>query len=96
MCRNIRVLYNVDPAATDDEVRDAAVQFVRKISGFAKPSVANQAAFNRAVSTIAAASSHLLGSLTTAAPARDRAAALAKARARAAVRFAASRRPRRA
>jgi hypothetical protein len=87
MCRNIRVLYHLDPPTTDEEVRAAALQFVRKISGFARPSAANEAAFNRAVERIAHASSTLLASLVTAAPPRSREAELAKARARAAARF---------
>lgn len=87
MCRNIKVLYHFDPPTTDKEVRAAALQFVRKISGFAKPSAANEAAFNRAVEKIAQASSALLESLVTAAPPRSREAELAKARARAAARF---------
>lgn len=87
MCRNIRVLYNFDPPATDEEVRAAASQFVRKISGFSRPSAANEAAFNRAVETIVKASSLLLRSLVTAAPPRNRDAEAAKARARAAARF---------
>jgi hypothetical protein len=87
MCRNIRVLYNFDPPATDEEVRAAASQFVRKISGFSRPSSANEAAFNRAVETIAKASSLLLKSLVTAAPPRNRDAEATRARARAAARF---------
>lgn len=87
MCRNIRVLYNVDPPTTEDEVRAAALQFVRKVSGFVKPSAANEEAFDRAVKKIAGASSALLESLVTAAPRRKRAADLARARARAAARF---------
>ena len=87
MCRNIRVLYHFDPPTTDEEVRAAALQYVRKISGFTKPSAANEAAFNRAVGQIARASSTLLASLVTAAPPRSREAELAKARARAAARF---------
>jgi hypothetical protein len=87
VCRNIKVLYNFDPPATDEEVRAAASQFVRKISGFAKPSVANEAAFDRAIEKIVNASSTLLGSLVTAAPPRNRDAEAAKARARAAARF---------
>lgn len=83
MCRNIKVLYHVDPPATDDEVRAAALQFVRKLSGFAKPSAANEAAFSRAVAKIADASSSLLESLVTAAPRRSREAGAARARARA-------------
>jgi hypothetical protein len=92
MCRNIRVLYNFDPPTTHEEVRDAALQYVRKISGFAKPSAANEAAFNRTVEKIAHASSALLESLVTAAPPRNRDAERVKARARAAVRFGVKRR----
>lgn len=92
MCRNIRVLYNFDPPATDEEVRAAALQFVRKISGYAKPSAANEAAFRRAVERIASASSSLLETLVTAAPPRDRDVEIAKARARAAARFGPKRR----
>jgi hypothetical protein len=95
MCRNIRVLYNVDPPTTDDEVRAAALQFVRKVSGFAKPSAANEAAFERAVTKIASASSALLASLVTAAPPRSRDAEIARARERAAARFGTRRRTRR-
>jgi hypothetical protein len=87
MCRNIHVLYNFDPPATDDEVRAAALQYVRKVSGFVKPSVANEAAFERAVDEVARASSGLLGSLVTARPPRDRAAEAAKAHERAVRRF---------
>jgi hypothetical protein len=87
MCRNIRVLYNFDPPTTDAEVRAAALQFVRKVSGFAKPSAANEAAFDRAVDHIAEASSALLASLVTTARPRNRDAELAKARARGARRF---------
>ena len=94
MCRNIRVLYHVDPPTTDEEVLAAALQFVRKVSGFAKPSAANEVAFNRAVRSIAEASSTLLESLVTAAPPRSREADLARARQRAAVRFGARRRTR--
>ncbi|HEY5998604.1 MAG TPA: DUF2277 domain-containing protein [bacterium] len=92
MCRNIKVLYNFEPPATDEEIQAAALQFVRKISGFAKPSAANQAPFDRAVRQVAKAAGALLGSLVTTAPARDRAVEAAKARARARVRFGASRR----
>jgi hypothetical protein len=87
MCRNIRPLYNFEPPATDDEIRMAALQFVRKISGSAKPSAANEAAFNRAVDEIAQASATLLGSLVTPASPRNREIAAAKARARSAQRF---------
>jgi hypothetical protein len=89
MCRNIRTLYNYEPPATDDEVRSAALQYVRKISGFNKPSQANAEAFERAVDAVAAASTELLGDLSTAAPPRDREVEAAKARARAQQRFAA-------
>jgi hypothetical protein len=82
MCRNIRTLYNFDPPASDEEVRDAAVQYVRKISGYTRPSVANAEAFERAVDAVAEASSRLLDQLTTAAPAKDREVEAAKARAR--------------
>ena len=87
MCRNIRALSNYEPPATDDEIRAAALQFVRKISGSAKPSAANEAAFNRAVDEIAQASAILLGSLVTAAPPRNREIEAARARARSAQRF---------
>jgi len=89
MCRNIRTLYNFEPSATEHEIRAAATQYVRKISGFAKPSRANEEAFERAVEAVAQASSELLGELRTSAPARDREVEAAKARARAAERFAA-------
>ena len=82
MCRNIHTLYNFEPPATDVEVRDAALQYVRKISGFTKPSKANEVAFERAVEEIAAASRQLLGELVTAAPPKDREVEAAKARAR--------------
>ncbi len=77
MCRNIRPLFNYDPPVTDEDVRQAALQFVRKISGFNKPSKTNEAAFQAAVDEIAAASSRLLASLETSAPRRDRAAEIA-------------------
>jgi hypothetical protein len=89
MCRNIRTLYNFDPPATEEEVRAAALQYVRKISGFHKPSRANEEAFHCAVDAVARASSELLAELHTTAPPRDREAEAAKARARAAQRFAA-------
>jgi hypothetical protein len=89
MCRNIRTLHNFDPPSTDDEVRAAAVQYVRKISGFTKPSQTNEAAFARAVDAVAAASMELLSELTTAAPPKNREVEAAKARARAAQRYAA-------
>ena len=83
MCRNIRTLYNFAPAATEDEVRAAALQYVRKISGFTRPSRANAEAFDRAVEEVAAISMRLLGELTTAAPPKDRETEGAKARERA-------------
>jgi hypothetical protein len=89
MCRNIRTLHNFEPPATDDEVRGAALQYVRKISGFTKPSKANAEAFEQAVDAVAEASARLLGQLSTAAPPKDREAEAAKARARAAERYAA-------
>ena len=82
MCRNIHTLYNFEPAATDEEVRDAALQYVRKISGFNKPSQANEVAFERAVDEVAAASSRLLAELVTNAPPKSREIEAAKARAR--------------
>jgi len=87
MCRNIRTLYNFDPPATDEEIRAATEQFVRKISGFKKPSAANQAAFDRAINEITQSASALLGSLVTAAPPRRREIEAAKAHARAVRRF---------
>jgi hypothetical protein len=87
MCRNIRTLYNFEPPATDDEIRAAALQFVRKISGGAKPSAANEAAFNRAVDEIAQASATLLGSLVTTASPKNRAIEAARSRVRSARRF---------
>ena len=89
MCRNIRTLHNFEPPATEAEVNAAALQYVRKISGYTKPSQANQAAFDAAVEAVAAASMTLLGQLTTAAPPKDREVEAAKARARAAERYAA-------
>jgi hypothetical protein len=83
MCRNIHTLYNFDPPATDDEVRAAAVQYVRKISGFTKPSRVNAEAFDRAVDAVSEASSRLLTELSTSAPPKDREVEAAKARARA-------------
>jgi hypothetical protein len=88
MCRNIRTLYNFEPPATEDEVRASALQFVRKLSGFARPSKANEAAFNRAVDAVTEAAHELLASLVTTAPPRDRAEEAAKARARSAARLA--------
>lgn len=87
MCRNIRLLFNFEPPVTDDEVRAAALQFVRKVSGFNKPSKANEAAFDTAVDEIAAASQRLLASLSTTAPPRNREEEAAKARARGALRY---------
>ena len=89
MCRNIRTLYNFEPVATSDEVRAAALQYVRKVSGFSKPSQANAEAFDHAVEAVAQASQRLLAELVTNAPPRDRDVEAAKARARAAERFAA-------
>ena len=90
MCRNIRTLHNFEPPATEDEVRGAALQYVRKISGSTKPSKANEAAFERAVEAVTVASSRLLAELTTIAPPKDREVEAAKARARAAQRYAAA------
>ena len=87
MCRNIKTLFNFEPPATDDEIQASALQFVRKLSGFNKPSAANQAAFDRAVHDVAHAAHHLLASLQTQAPARDRAIEAERARARNRVRF---------
>jgi hypothetical protein len=87
MCRNIRTLFNFEPPATDDEIRAAALQFVRKLSGFNKPSQANAAAFDRAVDEVSDAARRLLASLATTAPARDREVEAEKARARSAERF---------
>jgi hypothetical protein len=87
MCRNIKTLYNFDPPATEDEVRAASLQFVRKISGFNKPSRANEDAFEAAVDAVTEAATTLLDALTTSAPARDREVEAAKARERAATRF---------
>ena len=88
MCRNIRTLYNFEPAATDEEVRAAALQYVRKVSGFTKPSAANAEAFDQAVEDVAAISARLLGELVTNAPPKDREVEAAKAKARAAERYA--------
>jgi hypothetical protein len=82
MCRNIHTLYNYEPPATEEDVRAAALQYVRKISGFTKPSKANAEAFERAVDEVAAASARLLDELVTAAPPRDREADIARKRAR--------------
>ena len=89
MCRNIRTLYNFDPPATNEEVRAAALQYVRKISGFNKPSKANQEAFDRAVAAVTEATERLLAELVSAAPPKDREVEAAKARARAQARYAA-------
>jgi hypothetical protein len=88
MCRNIRTLFNFEPPATDDEIQASALQFVRKLSGFAKPSRANEAAFNRAVDEVTEVARRLLGSLETASPARNREVEAMKARERARERFA--------
>ena len=90
MCRNIRILHNFKPPATDEEIRASALQFVRKLSGFTRPSKANQLAFERAVDQVAEAAHELLDALVTSAPPRDRAVEAAKARARAAERYRAS------
>ena len=87
MCRNIRTLFNFDPPATDEEVRDASLQFVRKLSGFTNPSKANQEAFDRAVEEVAAVARELLDSLVTTAEPKDREEEAARARARSAARF---------
>jgi hypothetical protein len=89
MCRNIRTLYNFEPSATEEEVRSAALQYVRKISGFTKPSQANAEAFERAVDDVTAISARLLGELVTNAAPKDREVEAAKRRARAAERYAA-------
>lgn len=90
MCRNIKLLFNFEPPVTEDEIRAAALQYVRKISGFQKPSLANEAAFHRAIEEIAAASTRLLTSLETNAPHRSREEEAAKAKARGIARFARS------
>lgn len=87
MCRNIRTLFNFDPPATEDEIRAASLQFVRKLSGFNAPSQANAAAFERAIDEVAAAASRLLKSLATNAPPKDRKVEAEKARERSKVRF---------
>jgi hypothetical protein len=87
MCRNIRTLYNFEPETTREEIHDAALQYVRKVSGMNKPSQANQEVFDRAVHEIAHLTEHLLHDLVTSAPPKDREAEAAKRRARAAVRF---------
>jgi len=87
VCRNIKTLYNFDPPASDDEIHAAALQYVRKISGFARPSAANEAVFNRAVAEVEKASSRLLGSLVTGSSPRNRDVEAARAHARAVRRF---------
>jgi hypothetical protein len=89
MCRNIRTLHNFDPAASDEEIRASALQYVRKVSGTTKPSKVNEEAFNRAVDRIAHVTAHLLDELVTTAPPKDREVEAAKARARSAQRYAA-------
>ena len=87
MCRNIKTLYNFEPPATDEEIRSASLQFVRKLSGFTKPSKVNEAAFEIAIEGVVAIATELLNSLETRAPKRDREVEIARARERAAVRF---------
>jgi len=89
MCRNIRTLHNFEPPATDEEIRASSIQYVRKISGFTKPSQANAEAFERAVDEVAAVTARLLGELVTNAPPKDREVEAAKAKARSAARYAA-------
>ena len=89
MCRNIRTLHNFEPPATEDEIRASALQYVRKVSGFTKPSQANTEAFERAVDDVTAITTRLLGELVTTAPPKDREAEAAKAKARSAARYAA-------
>jgi hypothetical protein len=89
MCRNIRTLHNFEPPATEDEIRASALQYVRKVSGFTKPSQANTEAFERAVDDVTAVTTRLLGELVTNAPPKDREAEAAKAKARSAARYAA-------
>jgi hypothetical protein len=91
MCRNIKPLYNFDPPATDQEIYEASLQFVRKVSGFTKPSQANQAAFDQAVNEVAQTVRALFGSLSTTAEPRDRATEAEKARKRSALRFGSAR-----
>jgi hypothetical protein len=90
MCRNIHTLFNFEPHATEEEIRDAALQYVRKISGFTKPSKANEDAFARAVDDVAAATGRLIAQLVTSAPPKDREVEAERARARAAKRYAAA------
>jgi len=87
MCRNIRTLFNFDPPATDEEIRAASLQFVRKLSGFTAPSKANEAAFNQAIDDVAAVARQLIDSLQTSAPPKNREEEAVKARARSAARF---------
>ncbi|MBK7391894.1 MAG: DUF2277 domain-containing protein [Chloracidobacterium sp.] len=87
MCRNIKTLFNFDPPATTDEVHASSIQFVRKLSGFSKPSKANEAAFNLAIERVAAAAQEMLNTLVTNAPPRDREVEAARAKERAAIRF---------
>jgi hypothetical protein len=87
MCRNIRTLFNFDPPATEEEIRAASLQFVRKLSGFTKPSKANEAAFNQAVEDVTGVAERLIASLVTTAPPRDREEWTARAKARAAERY---------
>lgn len=87
MCRNIKTLFNYDPPATEDEIRAAALQFVRKVSGFQKPSKANEDAFNQAIEAVTSAAGTLIANLTTREPGRDRTEEAAKARLRSAQRF---------
>ena len=89
MCRNIRTLHNFEPAATEEEIRASSLQYVRKVSGFTKPSQANAEAFERAVDEVAAITTHLLDQLVTNAPPKDREVEAAKAKARSAARYAA-------
>ena len=88
MCRNIRILFNFEPPVTEDEIRAASLQFVRKVSGFARPSKGNEAAFAAAVDDVAASTAKLLGTLSTSAQPRNREEEAAKARARSALRYA--------
>jgi hypothetical protein len=87
MCRNIKPLFNFDPPATDEEIRLSSIQFIRKISGFTKPSKTNEAAFDRAVDDVSEIARRLIDSLTTLAPARNREADAARAKAKASLRF---------
>ena len=91
MCRNIRTLFNFEPPATEAEIRDASLQFVRKLSGFNAPSRANEAAFEAAVNDVAAAASRLIASLSTSSPPRDREVEARRARERSAARFGSNR-----